>query len=319
MLVPGRETVRPPLTAPAYLVVLLAFAACGKRQSGPPEIAITDEPPADEISDCVRPGRLVRGEPDAPVLRLRLRDGGLLQLEADGEWKDTTLDAGSEALAAARDRNKIEYPEDGIPGSALFASVEAEPAVPWQHVQWLLTIAAEMKYYKLRLSDGARHVLAFVPPNAAIEWVRDSLPPYVVLQIDVIPRAGVNVPWNETEVLRPTRFAYRASAVCYRSRGPAGEAVERLETGSLRDAGPWIARARKAAEAIPRAQVRGRIRAGYTVPFAAVFDAMETCVSEGLPEVDLLMDISIPPRAVRSMPRLPYPRRNYNPPIEPPK
>ncbi len=309
------------------LVALLAFAACTKEgaRPQPPEVAIEEEPPEDDGDswggDYLRRGWLARGEPDAPALHFRLRDGGRLQMKVGEAWRDATLDDCSSFLSTARDRHALEMRAIGKPefeepdpygkGTGLFLSIEADPTVPWQHVQWLLTLAAETKYYKLQLSDGARKMLAFIPLDAAIEWIPEQLPPYVVLQIDVIARAGVRADWDGAEVLRPTTVAYRASATRYRAFKPEGEVVARLETGNVREAGPWIGRAREAAKATTGAKVAGLLGAGNTVPFARVFDVMETFVSVGFPDLNLL-GRCVPPRAVRVASRLPYPARNYD-------
>lgn len=316
------------------ILAFLAVAACRKEDEGGglPEVAIAEEPPADDFGFGPDPrgGRLVAGDPDAPVVCIRLGDGGLLQTREGGGWKDATLNDVSEHLAAARDGHaremrrigKPEWDEPdgyGVRGSSLFLSIEADPAVPWQHVQWLLTLAAEQHYYKLQLSDGARRMLAFVPLDAAIEWIPDELPPFVVLQVDIIPRAGVLADWNGAEALRPTRVAYRTSATRFTHRGPQGEVAAGIETRNLGDAGSWIAQARKVALGIPRAKFACQIRAGHTVPFARVFDAMETFLTAGVPDVDLLSHFSIPTRAARAMSRLPYPTRIYDTPLAPPE
>lgn len=305
-----------------HAALLVAFLATACREEplppSPPEIAMAEEPPDDDGDFDPRGGRLARGKPDGPVVALRLRDGGLLQTRVGDGWKDATLDDVSRILAATRDRNPKEISKDDFTGgSGVFVSIEAEPKVPWQHVLWLLCLAAEENYTKLHLTDGRREMLAFVPSNAAIEWIPERLPPYVVLQIDVIPRAGVTAPWDGTTVLRPTKVACRASAVRYGARGRMGDVVAGLETRD--DAGPWLARARAAANEIPRVRIVGQIRAANTVPFATVFDVMETFVDSGSPEVNLFDELlSIPSKAVRSMPRLPYPKRTLNPPVAPP-
>jgi hypothetical protein len=317
---------------PAVILVLLLGAACREEPvpPSPPEIAIAEEPPEDEWDVDPRGGRLVLGRPDGPVVALRVRDGGLLQVKDGDAWKDATLDGASAHLANARDLHAREMRRLGRPereephgkglgwGSPLFLSIEAEPAVPWQHVQWLLTLAAEEWFLKLHLSDGTREMLAFVPTNTAIEWIPERLPPFVVLEFDVIPRAGVSADWNGRKVLRPTKVAYRASAVRRGAQGRVGEIVARLETPDPGDTVPWIARARAAAAEIPRVRVLGRIRAARTVPFATVFDVMETVVSAGFADVNLLEECSVPSKELRSLPRLPYWPRSYDPPLSPP-
>src|SRR5512134_663252 len=99
------------------LLAFLALAACRKDDAkvGSPEIAIAEEPPADDFDFDPRGGRLALGEPDTLVVSLRLRDGGLLQTRVGEGWNDATLDDVSEHLIAARDGHAQEMCRIGKP------------------------------------------------------------------------------------------------------------------------------------------------------------------------------------------------------------
>jgi len=60
----------------------------------------------------------------------------------------------------------------------------------------------------------------------------------------------------------------------------------------------------------PKVIFYGQIRAGHKVPYAKVFDVMETFVAAEIPAVDF-WGTPIPPKALRKAKRLPYPAKNY--------
>ncbi len=108
-------------------------------------------------------GRIARGERDAPAVSVRLREGGVLQAKVGEEWKETKLKDLSALLKTSAEDYDREMQKTGKSGydavgtmklSRLFVSIDAEPTVPWQHIQWLMTIAAEQKNPKFELSDG---------------------------------------------------------------------------------------------------------------------------------------------------------------------
>lgn len=79
-------------------------------------------------------------------------------------WKGqfVTLDELGTILQAARDRYDIKMKQIGksgtedLPGgvkaSKLYVLLRADKDAPWQHVQWLMTIMAEQKLYKLQFA-----------------------------------------------------------------------------------------------------------------------------------------------------------------------
>jgi len=97
------------------------------------------------------------GEKDDRIILNIDNRGGVL-------WKSQyhTLDEIGTILQAARDRYDIKMKQKGqsgteeLPGgvkaSKLYVLLRADKDVPWQHVQWLMTIMAEQKLYKLQFA-----------------------------------------------------------------------------------------------------------------------------------------------------------------------
>jgi biopolymer transport protein ExbD len=93
-------------------------------------------------------------------------DRVLLNLDKYGQvhWKGKaiTLDELGTILSNMRDRYEIKLknmgksPYDEIPGggkaSKLYVLLRADKDAPWQHVQWLMTVMAEQKLYKLQFA-----------------------------------------------------------------------------------------------------------------------------------------------------------------------
>lgn len=79
-------------------------------------------------------------------------------------WKsqNKTLDELGSILSTARDRYNMKMQQEGksgledLPGggkaSKLYVLLRADKDAPWQHVQWLMTIMAEQKLYKLQFA-----------------------------------------------------------------------------------------------------------------------------------------------------------------------
>lgn len=79
-------------------------------------------------------------------------------------WKggQKTLDELGTILSTARDKYELKMRQEGksgleeLPGggkaSKLYVLLRADKDTPWQHVQWLMTIMAEQKLYKLQFA-----------------------------------------------------------------------------------------------------------------------------------------------------------------------
>jgi biopolymer transport protein ExbD len=97
------------------------------------------------------------GENDDRIILNIDNRGGLL-------WKGNrvTLDEMGTILQSARDRYDIKMKQKGLTGledigggrkaSKLFVLLRADKDAPWQHVQWLMTIMAEQRIYKLQFA-----------------------------------------------------------------------------------------------------------------------------------------------------------------------
>jgi hypothetical protein len=264
--------------------------------TGPEGVAADPEMPA---------GVIVRGERDAPALFVRVREAGILQVKVGEEWKDTTLKDLSARLrqfAEEQDRELTKADKSAytlVPGgmkvSRLFLSIDAEPTAPWQHIQWLMTMAAEQKYYKLELSDGTRRLLASLPVDRGIRPMAQEPPPAIRIPVHAVARAETPQKWGDIEVLRPTEIRFKMGAE---------------ETGALAPVADFLRKGRKAAEETEGALVSGEIKAGHKVPFSKILDLMETFEAAGVARVDFY-GTAIPPPELREATRLPYPLKNY--------
>lgn len=79
-------------------------------------------------------------------------------------WKQkvVNLDELGTILATARDKYELKMRQKGLTGledigggnkaSKLYVLLRADKDTPWQHVQWLMTVMAEQKLYKLQFA-----------------------------------------------------------------------------------------------------------------------------------------------------------------------
>jgi len=222
------------------------------------------------------------------------------------DWKDATLESLGTFLGNARRahddamRKQASSGYEMIPGGAkaskLFVWIEADPGTPWQHLQWLMTIAAEQKYYKLELSDGKRRMLVFLPIDRGIRPTEEKPPPEIKVAVHVVSRAEKEAKWGDQTVMRPAKILYRTGI---------------READSLDAVPKWIAMAKKAADATKNAVRTGEIRAGHKIPFAKIFDVMECFVDHAWPLVRFFA-IATPGPGLRREKRMPFPRNNYD-------
>jgi hypothetical protein len=299
-----------------WMTVLALLAAPAVAQDvEEPEVPIEEEeivveeaadPPAPAAARAeMRAGVIVRGEMDAPALFVRVREAGVLQVKAGEEWKDTTLKDISARLRQFAEEQDRELKKAGksaytvAPGGArvsrLFLSIDAEPTVPWQHIQWLMTMAAEQKYYKLEVSDGARRLLATLPVDRGIDVVPAEPPLEIKVSVHAVARREAVQKWGDVEVLVPTEIRFKMGSE---------------ETGDLATVSDFVRKARRACKDTPNATVSGEIKAGHKVPFSKILDLMETFEAAGLPRVDFY-GTAIPTPELREATRLPYPLKNY--------
>lgn len=265
-----------------------------------------DEAKKKEEGSVLPAGGLSRAERDAPAVCVRVREGGALVAKVGDAWKDVTLNELSALLKSFAEEQDREMQKSGksayqaIPGglkvSRLFLSIEAEPTVPWQHIQWLMLVAAEQKYYKLEMSDGTRRILASLPVDVGLNGQPVDPPVQLKVAVHVVCRTEKVAKWGDLDVLRPAEIRYK---------------IGTDETGDLQAVGDYVKKAWAAIKDTPNTRISGEIKAGHKVPFAKVFDVMQTFEAAGLPAVDFY-GTAIPPPALREAQRLPYPLKNYD-------
>jgi hypothetical protein len=274
-------------------VAALLLAALGCTEDAPPEEY------ARNLYPLSSQGLLVRGERDAPAVFVRMGAGGRLEVKDGARWTDATLDELGALLAGRRDALRIGG------RSRLFVSIEADSETPWQHILWLMTIAAERKCYKLELSDGKRRLLALLPVDQD-----PPLPPYatvrVVLRVHVV--AGTE---KEAVVYR---FREKGDGYVIEEYPDSAEDGEPARTGpaeadDLASVPRWIEEVQGAEKDDADSLVSGEIRAGNKVPFARVLDVMECFLDHGLPMVNF-HSTGGPDADMRKSKRLPYPTGN---------
>lgn len=282
---------------------LLLLVALGCTEDTPPEKR------ARNLYPLSSQGRLVRGERDAPAVFVRLRPGGQLQVEDGKHWTDASLDDFGARLASKWRQEKAD--KSGFGGaSKRFVSIEADPATPWLHLLWAMTIAVEQKFYKLELSDGKRRLLALLPVD------RDPpLPPHAtantVLEVQIVAGAEKAAAWGGVSVMQPTSFVYRFHEKA--RRGSDKDAFPARtgppEAADLASVPRWIEEVQGAEKDDDDSLVSGEIRAGNRVPFARILDVMECFLDHGLPAVNF-HGTGRPDANVRKSRRLPYPTGN---------
>ncbi len=246
-------------------------------------------------------GRIGRGERDAPTAFVRLREGGALQIRSGEEWKDGTLNDLAKFLKEFVEQQDREMRKDtksayetvaGAKVSRLFVSLDVEPTVPWQHVQWLMMAAAEQKYWKVELTDGTRKMLVFLPADRGMP----KEPPLEIrISVHAVARREKKGAWGGVAVNRPVDVRYK---------------IGNEETADLTDVKDYIRKAHKAVKDTPGAKIGGEVKAGNKVPLSKMLDLLEAFEASGLETMSFYGNAPPAPE-VRDAPRLPYPLRNY--------
>jgi hypothetical protein len=250
-------------------------------------------------------GRIARGERDAPTAFVRLREGGTLEVKPGEEWKGTTLNELAKVLkefAETRDRelrkdgkSAYETVAGGARVSRLFVSLDVEPTVPWQHVQWLMMAAAEQKYWKLELTDGTRKMLVFLPADRGVNALPKEPPHEIRIPVHAVARREKEGKWGDVPVLRPVEVRYKIGSE---------------EIADLTEVKHYIRMAHKAVKDTPGAEISGEVKAGNKVPFSKMLDLLDAFEAAGL-EAMSFHGNAPPAPEIRDAPRLPYPLKNY--------
>lgn len=251
------------------------------------------------------PGRIGRGERDAPTVFVRLSEGGALEVKAGEEWKAATLNGLAKFLKEFAEQQERELQKEkksayetvaGAKMSRLFVSLDVEPTVPWQHVQWLMMAAAEQKQWKLELTDGTRKMLVFLPSDRGVNTLPKEPPLEIRISVHAVARHEKVGKWGDVAVHRPADVRYR---------------IGNEETADLTEVKDYIRKAHAAVKDTPGAKISGEVKAGHKVPFSRMFDLLEAFEAAGLEAMSFYR--SAPPGPeVRDAPRLPYPLKNYD-------
>ena len=157
--------------------------------------------------------------------------------------------------------------------------LRADRRAPWQHADFLFTILAEQKTYRLQFAVEGGRIDAMLPVDIAICWVEGQEPKETVINVDVL--AG-------------DPSTYRVGD---RETGDAAEAIAAIRT-KLKNT--------KASLRGKDVGIVGQVRAAKTAHLGAVVDLyarMRTC---GFTTVTLY-GTAIPLRRVRELRSLPRP------------
>jgi len=251
------------------------------------------------------PAKLSRGAPDSPALGVRVRENGLLEVKVGEEWKETTLDGLKERIAGFAEEQDREMKKSGksayetLPGGVkvpgLFVSIDAEPSVPWQHVQWIMTVVAEQKFRRMELSDGTKRFLVTLPTDEFLKPAPKEPPLEIRISVHAVARREKPARWDDVQVLRPTEVRFR---------------IGTEETAVIDGVRDYVKKAWDAVKDTPNATFSGEIKAGHKVPVEKVLDVLEVFASADLPAV-CFYGREVPPAEVRAAERLPYPLKNY--------
>lgn len=287
-----------------WMTVLALLAAPAWAQGEEPEEEVGEDEVVEKPAGYVHTpaGSIGRGEPDAPTAFVRLREGGALQIKAGDEWKDGTLNDLAKFLTEFAEQQDRELAKEkksayetvaGAKVSRLFVSLDVEPTVPWQHVQWLMMAAAQQKYRKLELTEGTRKMLVFLPADRGMP----KEPPLEIrISVHAVARHEKEGKWGDVTVNRPVDVRYK---------------IGNEETAELAEVKDYIRKAHKAVKDTPGARIGGEVKAGNKVPFSRMFDLLEAFEAAGL-ETMSFYGSAPPAPEVRDAPRLPYPLKNYD-------
>jgi biopolymer transport protein ExbD len=211
--------------------------------------------------------------------------------------------------------------------SKIYALLRIHKDVPWQQVQWILTLLAEQRIYKVQFAVKRQADRSYTKEEAAAlgaKWV-DQAPPAkpkleaklkaflptdkgllggwkqpqeLTVALHVMARQEIRAEWgpDRVPISKPTVFKYKfADRVC----------------GELAVATGWIGDALRAVRSVkPPVRVVGEIKAGYKVPFKYVVAVLNRFREQGVDHVDF-WGTPIAGKEILKLPSLPYPIKNY--------
>lgn len=294
---------------PVAAVLAVGFALTSRRGAAP---GLADE--GDAVPDLPAVARPPTGVVSAEeeTTRVRLCRGGRILVpvgskapaEADGpaddradrvvpaegsgtEWRLVSLAElarhledtaqGFDRREAAAGRSGYETTAGGVKASRLRVDLFADRNVPWQHVQWILTVCAELRMPRVAFAVRGSEERAF--------GLDATLPTDLGLLQEPKARVGVYVRPG-----KPVRYAF-------------GEE----ESEELASVARYLAAARKAAEQAG-APVRGELKAGAGTAFHEVSKLLAEFRQAGYEHVDFY-GTAIPGDDLRRATKLPAPEQ----------
>jgi len=294
------------------LIVTVLLASLGGAQDVPREADFSDAAAGYETCD---PQRIARGQPKGTTVFVRIREGGLVQVKAAGEWRDVTLNDLATFLVRFADEQDEKMRKDGksayeklgdVPRvPRIFVSIDAEPTVPWICVSLVMGVALENKYYKQAISDGTRTFLVF---HVIRHWVSgdgDPLRNRINVIVHAVGRNEKPGNWGEKEVLRPTEVRYKFSSEPVDVRYKTDDEME-----GIAPVADYVTKAKGIAETEENTVVVGQIKAGHKVPFSRILDVVEAFEKARLWRLEFYGS-AIPSVEMRGQKTLPYPPKNY--------
>jgi len=205
----------------------------------------------------------------------------------------------------AKGASGVEELGQGVTASRLFAVIRADRRAPWRHVEWIMTICAEQKYYKTRLAvKGAKAEAtldAFLPTDRGIRPTPQE-PPNEIHVVAVLKGA------KEKEV----EWGPEGSPV--RVRMPTGIQVRfgDREVSKLATLERWVKNGRKAAEGTPNTILVGEIQSSSKISVQQVVTPLDWYRAQKYAHVHI-WSVPIPTQEIRLMKSLPYPSKDESP------
>ncbi len=292
------------------VLLLAALVACERKAEVPAELPPVTLPVA------------ASGAPDTGEYP---DDRVTISVDAKGyvhcQGKQVNLDELGSTLSNLKEVYELDMRANGKSGferlrggglaSKLYVLLRADRQTPWQHIQWLMTILAEQKFYKLQLAvrsanDRLAKLDAYLPKDEHLPIPREPINE-IRVAVHIVAGDEVAAKWGPegTAISKPTLFQYRLGDRTY---------------GTLDHVRKRIKVAKMAVRGLPHAKAVGEIQAGLRVPLQQVVAVLNEFHEQGM-KVSLMPAFAvedqhlwksfIPSMDVRKRPYLPYPLENY--------
>ncbi|MHC4931364.1 MAG: ExbD/TolR family protein [Planctomycetota bacterium] len=208
-------------------------------------------------------------------------------------------------MQKAKGARGVEVLASGVEASRLFVVIRADRRAPWRHVEWIMTICAEQKFYKTRLAvegaNGTTTLDAFLPKDKGIAPTAQE-------------------PVNEIHVVAALKGTKEKEV----EWGPQGSRVKvRMPTGlqvrfgdreaaELAPFETFVKAGAKAAEGTEDTILVGQIRASSKISVQQVVTPLDWFRAQKYPHVHI-WSAPIPSGGLRRMKSLPYPEKDEVP------